>query len=318
MAAYLQTLKDDVNGGFKGGWDGFDNSQTKATYASTEHNIDLYSAFWQLGNIVKKTDEAVAAHYYASAEHAKNFVFKMYNAAEGFFHTGTTDDGVSINSTIYPLDANTWAIQSFYGEPTLDAQKVMLYIENNFRYPVSGFYKFSDKTLTGYWTEGTCQKIVSDLVLGHIGKYQEQLAQLNVEAKPDGSITAANKTGFYLGDGSEWIYDKRVSVGATAWKALAELGVNGLDPNLYLDEGIGNTVGAIIFPKALIDNGILYVQGVAESEIIQVYSITGSLLYQSTITTGSTSYPISSSNERLFIVKGGSGGVQKVWNIQKH
>lgn len=185
LAAYLQTLKDDVNGGFKGGWDGFDNAQTKATYASTEHNIDLYSAFRQLGNIVKKTDEAVADTYYAATEHARNFVFSMYHAEEGFFYTGTTNDEISINNTIYPLDANTWAIQSFYNELGFDAEKVMLYIENNFSDPVSGFYKFSDKTPAGYWTEGSYQKIVSELVLGHTDKYQAQLAQLNAEAKPE-------------------------------------------------------------------------------------------------------------------------------------
>ncbi|MDR2917466.1 MAG: hypothetical protein LBV74_21960 [Tannerella sp.] len=316
LAAYLLTLKDDVNGGFKGGWDGFDNAQTKAMYASTEHNIDLYSAFRQLGNIVKRTDEAVAETYYAAAEHAKNFVFSMIHAEEGVFYTGTTNDGASTNKTIYPLDVNTWAIQSFYNEPGFDAEKVMSYIENNFRDPASGFYKFSDKTPTGYWTEGSYQKIISDLVLGHTDTYQAQLAQLNAEAKPDGSITATNidglKTGFYIGDGSEWIYDHRVSVGATAWKALAELGVNVLDPNLYLNDDVGNSFEAEISPIVYIENGILHVKEAPEGEIIQVYSITGKLLHQATSSAGSADYPISSSDERVLVVKGSSGWVKKV------
>lgn len=316
LAAYLQTLKDDINGGFKGGWDGFDNTQTKATYASTEHNIDLYSAFRQLGNIVKKTDETAAESYYAAAEHAKTFVFKMYHAGEGFFYTGTMTDGVSTNNTIYPLDANTWAIQSFYNEPGFDAEKVMLYIENNFRDPASGFYKFSDKTPTGYWTEGSYQKIVSEHVLGHTDTYQTQLAQLNAEAKPDGSITAANidglKTGFYIGDGSEWIYDHRVSVGATAWKALAELGVNVLDPNLYLNDDVSNTFDPEISPVVFINNGILYIKETMKGEVIQIYSVAGRLLYQITPSEKSVGYPISSSNEKIFVVKGNSGWVKKV------
>ena len=319
LAAYIQTLKDDVNGGFTGGWDGFDNAQTKAIYASTEHNIDLYSAFRQLGNIVKKTDKAAGDTYYAAADHAKNFVFKMYNE-DGFFYTGTTNDGKSINKTIYPLDANTWAIQSFYNEPGFDAQKIMLYIENNFRDPESGFYKFSDKTPTGYWTEGSYQKIVSEMVMGNTGKYQTQLTQLNTEAKPDGSITAANidglKTGFYIGDGSEWIYDKRVSVGATAWKALAELGVNVLDPNLFLDDESGNSFGIKKSPYVFINDGILHIKNVLDGEIIQIYSITGRLLYQFTASETSTSYPAFSLNERVFVVKGSSGWVKKV--IQKN
>ncbi|MDR0575217.1 MAG: hypothetical protein LBG96_14570 [Tannerella sp.] len=315
LAACLQTLKDDINGGFKGGWDGFDHTQTKATYASTEHNIDLYSAFRQLGNIVKNTDKAAAEACYAAAEHAKKFVFSMYHAEDGFFYTGTADDGISTNNTIYPLDANTWAIQSFYNEPGFDAEKVMSYIENNFRDPASGFYKFSNKTPTGYWTEGSYQKIISDMVLGHTDKYQTQLAQLNTEAKPDGSITAANidglKTGFYTGDGSEWIYDHRVSIGATAWKALAELGVNVLDPNLYLDD-VGNTVGTAVSPVVFINNGILHVKNMVEGEIIQVYSIAGKLLYQTAPSEKNADYPILSSSERILIVKGSSGWVKKV------
>ncbi len=214
------------------------------------------------------------------------------------------------------MDANTWAIQSFYNEPELDAEKVMLYIENNFRDPVSGFYKFSDKTPSGYWTEGSYQKIVSDWVLGHIDKYQAQLAQLDAEAKPDGSITAANidglKTGFYIGDGSEWIYDHRVSVGATAWKALAELGVNVLDPNLYLDDDLGNTFGTENSPTVFINNGTLRVKNVVKGEIIQVYSITGRLLHQVTSSEGSADYLIPSSNENIFVVRGSSGWVKKV------
>jgi hypothetical protein len=317
LAEYLRTLRDDVNGGFRGGWDGFDNSQTKATYVSTEHNIDLYSAFRQLGNLIKKTEKTAAEQYYADAEHAKNFVFKMYNVEEGFFYTGTNDDGVSINKSIHPLDANTWAIQSFFNEPGFDAEKVVSYIENNLRDPESGFYKFSEKTVSGYWTEGSYQKIVSDWVLKHNDKYQQQLAQLDAKAKADGSITAANidglKTGFYLGDGSEWIYDNRVSVGATTWKALAELGVNVLDPNLYLDD---NTDGisplSSVFPKVFINNGILYVNNAVAGEAIQVYSVTGALLYQTTTPTENVSYPVSSFPEGLLIVKGSSGWSEKV------
>jgi len=316
MAEYLRTLRDDVNGGFKGGWDGFDNLQTQATYISTEHNIDLYSAFRQLGNIVMKTDEITAAQYYADAEQAKKFVFNMYNAEEGFFYTGTADDGVSINHTIHPLDANTWAIQSFFDEPEFDAVKVMAYIENNLRDPVSGFYKFSEKTLTGYWTEGSYQKIVSDWVMGNIPKYQQQRAQLNAEAKPDGSITASNidglKTGFYLGDGSEWIYDKRVSVAATAWKAIAELGVNVLDPNLYQDISTGNAFLSAVSPKVFINNGMFYVNNAVTGETIQIYTVTGCLLYQKTMLSENVSHPVSSFPDGLLIVKGSSGWVKKI------
>ena len=314
LADYLHTLRDDVNGGFKGGWDGFDNLQTKANYASTEHNIDLYSAFRQLGDLVRKTEKRSAEQYYADAEHAKRFVFKMYNATEGFFYTGTNEDGVSINTSIRPLDANTWAIQSFYDDPDFDAEKVMSYIENNLRDPESGFYKFSEKTVSGYWTEGSYQKIISDKVLNHNEKYEQQLAQLNTAAKSNGSITAANidglKTGFYLGDGSEWIYDNRVSIGATTWKALAELGVNPLDPKLY--DPTGNSFISSVPPKIFVNNGLLCVNNAVAGETVQVYSITGDLLYQITTPEGNIQCPLSSLSEGLLIVKGSSGWSGKV------
>lgn len=317
MATYLQTLRDDVNGGFTGGWDGFDDSQTKATYISTEHNIDLYSAFRQLGNLLMDTDQAAAEQYYADAELAKAFVFRMYNDEEGFFYTGTTEDGATINKSIRPLDSNTWAIQSFYNAPGIE--RVMLYIENNLRDSESGFYKFSDKTTTGYWTEGSYQKIVSDLVLGNNVKYQQQLAQLNAEAEPDGSITAANidglKTGFYLGDGSEWIYDNRVSVGATAWKAVAELGVNVLDPNLYLNENTtGISQASSVLPEVFVHDRKLHLNNVETGvgETIRIYSTSGSLLYTITTTAGIDSYSIPAFNERILIIKGSSGWSTKV------
>jgi len=239
LAAYLHTLRDDANGGFTGGWEGFDDTQTRATYASTEHNIDLYSALSQLANTIAPADPAAAARYNDDAAHAKRFVLKMYDPAAGRFHTGTKADGKTINKDVYPLDTNTWALQSmiFLGEPLIDTAKVMSYMENNLRDPASGFYKFSDKTTEGYWAEGTCQKIVTDLVMGRRESYQRQLAALAARAQPDGSIRATNvesmRTGIYLSDGQPWLYQPRVSLGATTWKALAELGVNPLDPNLY-------------------------------------------------------------------------------------
>ena len=105
-------------------------------------------------------------------------------------------------------------------------------------------------------------------------------------------------------------------MGATAWKALAELGVNVLDPNLYLDEDVGNAFGSAISPKVFISNGILYVKDVAENEIIQVYSVAGRLLYQITQSARDAGYPVSSFDERLLMVKGSAGWVRKVMNYK--
>ena len=237
LAAYLHTLRDDASdsfGGFTGGWEGFDDApQTKDTYASTEHNIDLYSAFSQLANTVGPADP-VFAQYTDDAAHAKSFVLKMYNPGEGFFYTGTGPDNKTINKDVLPLDTNTWSLQSlvFLNEPNIDPAKIISYMENNLRDPATGFYKYSNKTTAGFWTEGTYQKIVTDLVMGRRESYQQQLAALATQAQPDGSIRATNVETLLTGfDGS--VYYPRVSAGATAWKTLAELGVNPLDPGLY-------------------------------------------------------------------------------------
>ena len=241
LAAYLETLRDDTRsgyGGFTGGWEGFDTEQKNPTYASTEHNIDLYSAFSQIANIVAPDDPDAAEQYKADADHARSFVRQMYNADEGFFYAGTGTDG-NINKEFYPLDTNAWGIQSHIAldAPDIDSAKVMAYIENNLRDPESKFFKFSDKTTAGYWAEGTYQKIVADLVMGRLGNYRQQLDLIAGHAEPDGSIRATNvdnmATGLYLDNGDPWLYQPRVSLAATSWKALAELGVNPLDPKLY-------------------------------------------------------------------------------------
>jgi hypothetical protein len=112
---------------------------------------------------------------------------------------------------------------------------------------------------------------------------------LSAHARPDGSVYASNidgmTTGFYLGDGSEWLYDRRIHTGATAWKSLAELEVNVLSPDLYLNEddckcnsGVGTIPVQSAFNNAYIRNGILYVNDLPENEDIKVYSIDGTLI----------------------------------------
>ena len=72
-------------------------------HKSTEHNIDVYGFFRLLatltGNKVWRT----------RANHARQFIEAEWNAADGFFWTGS-DDGSTINKlgTQLPLDVQTW------------------------------------------------------------------------------------------------------------------------------------------------------------------------------------------------------------------
>jgi hypothetical protein len=73
-------------------------------FKSAEHNIDVYALFRLLARL---TGDRVWA---ARAEHAWDFVERMWNAEAGFFYTGS-NDGATVNTerTQWPLDVQTWS-----------------------------------------------------------------------------------------------------------------------------------------------------------------------------------------------------------------
>jgi hypothetical protein len=217
---FILTLKDD-KGGFTGGYEGWDGKQGQATYKSTEHNIDLITAY---GLLAKLTHER---KYVEATAWAKAFVLSMYDAEKHCFFTGTTADGVTASKDILPLDSNTWAILALGGD-FKDGAKVMAFVEDNMR--VGAGYDFNtDKD--GVWFEGTAQVALAYKQIGYSRKYEEILSYLRANSLPDGSITAADRegvtTGFIVsGTAMPSTYSKRPHIGATAWLALAEMGRN--------------------------------------------------------------------------------------------
>ena len=73
-------------------------------HKSAEHNIDVYAFFRMLARL---TGDRV---WLARAEHAWDFVERVWNAEDGFFYAGS-DDGSTINTkaTQLPLDVQTWS-----------------------------------------------------------------------------------------------------------------------------------------------------------------------------------------------------------------
>jgi hypothetical protein len=245
IADFIHSLKDESKGGFRAGWDGFDDVQQKADYVSTEHCIDIYSAFSQLANALDrsgyKPDAGQTAQSYRDdAKHARAFVLRMYDDKLGLFYTGTTSDGTDINKNVYPLDVNTWGILALHKDSAINVKKIFATIER--RFAVAGMYDF-DSSCDGIWWEGSLEKVLAEKIAGDTIKYRRQLSIANAAAKSDGSITAADRDGVTTGiwlknisadgtlTGYEWKYNKRVHVGATAWLAIAQLGVNPLDPD---------------------------------------------------------------------------------------
>jgi hypothetical protein len=228
---YLETAKhlgdfvlttQSETGGFTGGYEDWEGQEFSVTYKSTEHNIDLIAAFGQLAELTGDPK------YTAAAENAKSFVMSMYDPDLHLFYTGTGTDGVTINKDVLPLDCNTWAILAL-GSDFKDGEAVLSEVEKQFA--TGGGYDFNtDKD--GVWFEGTAQVALAYKAIGNDEKYNEILAFLESNKSENGSITAADRdyvtTGFNVSgmDDMPWNYAKREHLGATAWLAFAELGVN--------------------------------------------------------------------------------------------
>ena len=111
-ADFLLTFSSP-SGGFTAGCEGWDESQEKVTYKSTEHNIALSAAFSVLAEAISEASPEKAAEYSAAAESAREFVFSMYDADLCCFYTGTVENGETVNEGVIPLDATALAILTY-------------------------------------------------------------------------------------------------------------------------------------------------------------------------------------------------------------
>jgi hypothetical protein len=207
-------------GGYLGGFSGWEPNPKLLTYKSTEHNLDLYPAFWRLYSI---TGNPV---WKERANAAKTFVLSMWDEKEGKFWTGTKLDGVTVNREVIPLDVQAWAPLALReeGKPywrSLD------YSEKQLR--VGGGFDFNQDR-DRIWYEGTAQMAVAYHYTGQHDKSKTLMAMLLGAQDASGGIPAVNRdgltTGFALPTGEPWFYFNRLHVGATAWTVLAEKGVN--------------------------------------------------------------------------------------------
>lgn len=102
LGTWIVSTTYDTRG--PGGYDfGVDGNNTLLTYKSTEHNIDVYGLFCILAGLTQD------AAWTQRADHALRFIQAMWNPAGGFFWTGTTADGATINRYPVPEDVQTWS-----------------------------------------------------------------------------------------------------------------------------------------------------------------------------------------------------------------
>jgi hypothetical protein len=201
--------------GYFGGFYGFEPKPQKLTWQSTEQNTDLFAAF----NKLNRAEDA---------GHAATFVHRMFNPQSGRFNAGTAPDGAA--NTLLAADAGIWPTLSGLGS----SAAALTAIETRRHGAGIGFSAASE----GIWEEGTAFAALA------LARQQNKLAQaflatIGANISPSGYVYATVgptlATGLTVGPSlipgqtpQNFAYFHRPSLSATAWTALAALGVNPL------------------------------------------------------------------------------------------
>jgi hypothetical protein len=208
-------------GGFTGGYIGQEPNPDKQLWKSTEHNLDLYVAFSRLYHF------AGDSRWLTQAQHAKAFVEAM-NLDGCCYRTGTLTDGVTVNISDIPLDAQSLSALAFGDTPLTREAIATAEISHTATY--SGFVGFDFNTDQDMpWPEGTSQMVSVYWMLGQRSKaayYLSELREMQSTAnRANGKgLVAAPADGLTTGLG--WVYYNRLHVGATAWFVIAEQQLN--------------------------------------------------------------------------------------------
>lgn len=237
---------DGPLGGYRFGVDGANNP---LRHQATEHNIDVVALF---GRLARLTGDAA---WRPRRDHAHAFLRRMWNPDGPFFHTGT-NDGVEVNRSPVPEDAQTWAQLALGGRDAAVGWAVRnLSVTDhagqpNSTVPEGQSYEgvtFSTASLVaddsgpvrkpnraGVWFEGTAHvalahrdRRVSARLLASIERAQEHLGggqAIGGRPLPAGAgVVAASSpidSGFGFG------YFPYRHVGATSWYLLAASAAN--------------------------------------------------------------------------------------------
>lgn len=214
LAGWVVAHASDARGagGFDGGIESWLLVPRKATWKSTEHNIDLAALFEWLQRIAAPGDWA------APARQARGFVAAQWDAASGHFWMGTLPDGATPLRTPSALDVQLWA-QLLPNAPK-QWRRALAWVERT--NAVEGGFDFTDAR-DGLWTEGTAQAALTYRWLGRKVEADKLLASVARQASPGGFLYAtpqARITAAYS------YYYHQPHLAATAWAVLAALNRN--------------------------------------------------------------------------------------------
>ncbi|HEX4480283.1 MAG TPA: hypothetical protein VH082_05705 [Rudaea sp.] len=222
LARWIVENAQDSRPGFTGGIDGFDDSPTRVTWKSTEHNIDAVALFRRL------SDDDVPGHWQHAESSARQFIDIQWDAASGHFFIGTLPDGMTSNRTSSALDAQVWPL--LLRDAQKDWQRSLAYIERE--HAVRGGFDFNTDR-DGVWIEGTAQAALAYRVVGRPQNATPLFATIDAQFSTSGMVYATREprvsTGLSTrpgGDTDDFYYFHVPHLGATAWAILAAMGRN--------------------------------------------------------------------------------------------
>ena len=201
--------------GYYGGFYGFDPTQQKLTWESTEQNLDLAVAF---GKLNRPEDSG----------HAAAFVRAAYDTRAGLFKTGLTPAGKP--GAMVAADAGIWPYLAGLGDAA-SARHAIATLRHG-----AGI-GFSDAS-QGIWLEGTgfaalaLQRMNDPLARDFL---KTVAANLSPQGYVYATIAPVLGTGLKVGPSlrknlpeQDFNYYRRPSLSATSWAGLAALGANPL------------------------------------------------------------------------------------------
>jgi len=217
----------DADGdGFFAGYDGWPENGVVDTFAykSVEHNLDFYAVCSALYAITGNEQ------YQTALQSILRLLDSMYDQEQSFFWSGTTEDGVSPNTSNIVLDVQVWSALAL-GDADAPYRDSVRYAAENLQTPDGG-YAFSavDKD-GGYWLEGTAFTALALKQVGMDAQADAALravmaAQLASGGLPAVYGAASVNTGFDLFTGEPWLYSDDPHIAPVAWYILAALNDN--------------------------------------------------------------------------------------------
>jgi hypothetical protein len=210
-------------GGFSGGMAGFDKTQTRLEWRSTEHNVDVHA----LGQWLERLGENSTGRVLAQS--SRGFLAAMFDETRGMFRLGTMPGGAIQPPDRLALDALIWPLIGVGDVPSA-WRRSLAFAKSHLA--VSGGFDFNGDR-DGLWTEGTAQASLVERAQGDRAGADALLVTVSSLASASGYLYATGAgritTGISIGPESkdaDFYYFHRPHLGATAWAVLAATGLN--------------------------------------------------------------------------------------------